>query len=125
MRALANGDREGFLAQELAMRERASLPPFGRLAAVIVSGTDAAGNRTAGAHARQERASGDKGIELLGPAPAPIPLIGGRHRWRLLLRAGRSLDLQGYIRSWFAHAKTAGSLADRCRHRSIQLPMKN
>ena len=109
MRALASGDREGFFAQELAMRERASLPPFGRLAAVVVSGADGlATERLARTLARS--APSAQGIELLGPAPAPIPLIGGRHRWRLLLRAGRSLDLQGYIRSWFADAKTTGSL---------------
>jgi primosomal protein N' (replication factor Y) len=109
MRALASGDGQGFLAQEMAMRERASLPPFGRLAAVIVSGTDAlAAERLARGLART--APSTQGIELLGPAPAPIPLIGGRHRWRLLLRAGRSLDVQGYIRRWFADAKAKGSL---------------
>ncbi len=109
MQALADGDTERFLAQEMAMRERALLPPFGRLAAVIVSGAEAAATeRLARAIARA--APSAEGIELLGPAPAPIPIIGGRHRWRLLLRAGRNIHLQDFIRSWFADAKVAGPL---------------
>jgi primosomal protein N' (replication factor Y) len=109
MQALANGDREGFIAQEMAMRERASLPPFGRLAAIIISGTDQhATERLARTLVRD--APQAEGIEVLGPAPAPIPLIRGRYRWRLLLRARRDIRVQDYIRQWLATAKEFGSL---------------
>jgi primosomal protein N' (replication factor Y) len=109
MKALAEGDREGFIAEEMTMRERASLPPFGRLAAVIVTGTDShAVERLARTLARDAPAA--KGIEVLGPAPAPIPLRGGRYRWRRLVRAGRNLNVQAYLRSWLSEVSPAGSL---------------
>jgi primosomal protein N' (replication factor Y) len=109
MQALVSADREGFLSREMAMRERASLPPFGRLAAITVSGTDAAATERL-ARALARTAPSAQGIELLGPAPAPIAIIGGRYRWRLLLRAGRNIHIQGYVRSWFADAKAFGPL---------------
>ena len=115
IRALVSGDGERFYAEETASRERAGLPPFGRMAAIIVSGPDFAG---AQAHARalamaafrmppSERwrlaAAGglprpDETI-LLGPAEAPIALLGGRHRFRLLVKAPRRGDLQGFLRA--------------------------
>ena len=109
MQALAKGDRDGFLEQEKQMREAASLPPYGRLAALIVSGRDAIETerftRTIAA-----RAPEGEGIEVLGPAPAPLHLIRGQHRWRFLVRARRDVNVQAFISRWLSGIKTTGSL---------------
>lgn len=98
MRALVSGDAEAFYEREIAERERAGLPPFGRLAAIIVS---AASRAEAEGHARALRraapASGD--LMTLGPAEAPLSLIAGRHRFRLLVQGGRRADIQTYLRA--------------------------
>ncbi|MCO5064401.1 MAG: primosomal protein N' [Rhizobiaceae bacterium] len=98
MRAIVSGDSEAFYAREIAERERAALPPFGRLAAVIVS----ADNRAdAEAHARGlRRAAPDSDdIHVLGPAEAPLALVAGRHRFRLLFHGARRADMQSYLRA--------------------------
>jgi primosomal protein N' (replication factor Y) (superfamily II helicase) len=118
--ALVSGDAERFYAQETAERERGGLPPFGRLAAIIVSAED---RGAAEAHARAlARAAhslpGGKGfrvaprggqscdneIVLLGPAEAPIAVLRKRHRFRLAAKAPRSADLQGFLRAMLAAA---------------------
>jgi primosomal protein N' (replication factor Y) (superfamily II helicase) len=108
MKALLSGNAERFYAEEIAMRRRALLPPFGRLAGVVIAGPD---KTAAEAHARalartglelQSNAARDcrwEGISLLGPAEAPIALIRGKHRFRLLVRAPREADMQGFLRS--------------------------
>src|ERR1700730_16427505 len=118
MRALLSGDCERFYEEETNQRRRAGLPPFGRLAALIVSAKDSA---TAEVFARAlARAAytlppsegwtltppgglpkADE-LTLLGPAEAPIAVIRGRHRFRLLVRAPRSADLQAFLRAWLA-----------------------
>ena len=115
IRALVSGEGERFYIEETRGRERAGLPPFGRLAAIIVSGPDHSGAQI---HARalaqaafkmpaSERwslapAGGvpreDETI-LLGPAEAPIAILSGRHRFRLLVKAPRRADLQGFLRA--------------------------
>jgi primosomal protein N' (replication factor Y) (superfamily II helicase) len=118
MRALLSGDCERFYDEETSQRRRAGLPPFGRLAALIVSGKDSASAEVfARALARAAHtlppsegwvltAAGalpkENGLSLLGPAEAPIAVIRGRHRFRLLVRAPRSSDLQGFLRAWLA-----------------------
>ncbi|MHA1573396.1 MAG: primosomal protein N', partial [Alphaproteobacteria bacterium] len=74
-------------------------PPFGRLAALIVSARD---KETAQLMARDiaHRAPPSERIDVLGPAEAPIAVIRGRHRWRLLVRAPREIDVQAYLRAW-------------------------
>ncbi len=118
MRALISGDAERFYAEEISQRRRAGLPPFGRLAAIIVSAKDSASAQT---HARallqaaftlppsdgwQLAPAGSlpksDEVTLLGPAEAPIAVIRGRHRFRLLAKAPRSADLQGFLRAWLA-----------------------
>jgi primosomal protein N' (replication factor Y) len=120
IRALLSGDAERFYAQETSLRERAGLPPFGRLAALIVSAKDAG---AAESHARAlaraahslpatERyrvaALGglpeESEILVLGPAEAPIALVRGRYRFRLLVKAPKSADLQGFLRDMLAAA---------------------
>ena len=109
--ALLSGDVERFYETEIAQRKRGGLPPFGRLAALIVSGDD---KGAAEAHARAiARAAltlsvaGAAEISLLGPAEAPLALLRGRHRFRLAAKAPRSADLQAYLRALLAAAPPA------------------
>src|SRR5579859_2713154 len=99
MQALAKGDTEGFARAEADDRRVGGWPPFGRLAALIVSGEDSAMVEKA-AQQLARIAPRDAAIELLGPAPAPLALLRGRHRRRLLLKAAKQTNLQAYIRHW-------------------------
>lgn len=103
IRALISGDREEFIEQEIAGRYAAGLPPFGRLASLVVS----ARNRDLAAEFARDLALSAppaKTIDLLGPAEAPIAVIRGRHRFRLLLKAPKETDIQSYVRGWLANA---------------------
>lgn len=101
MRAIVSGDAEAFYERETVERERAHLPPFGRLAGIIVS---AATRLEAESHARQLRRTAPSvpGVDILGPAEAPLALVGGRHRFRLLVHGERRSDMQGFIRQLLA-----------------------
>ncbi|WP_349359037.1 primosomal protein N' [Stappia sp.] len=103
IRALASGDRNAFYEAEIAARRAAGLPPFGRLAALIVSGPDKA---AALAHAQAlARAAPHVGeLTILGPAEAALALVRGRYRFRLLAMAPRAFDLQGHLRAWLTAA---------------------
>jgi primosomal protein N' (replication factor Y) len=104
MAALMSGDLPLFMAQEAAARRPGLWPPFGRLAALIVSATEdrlAAG--VARALARAAPSGG--GVEVLGPAPAPFALLRGRHRHRLLLKTPREVAVQGILRAWLARVE--------------------
>jgi primosomal protein N' (replication factor Y) len=110
MKALVACDREAFYATEIDARERTLYPPFGRLASLIISAGDrptAEGfaRRLAGLAPRDER------VQVLGPAEAPLAVIKGRYRFRLLLKSVRGFDLSDYLRQWLAVGpKTTGNL---------------
>ncbi|OYX70843.1 MAG: primosomal protein N' [Rhizobiales bacterium 32-66-11] len=99
MKALMLGDRAAFYESEIASREEAHLPPFGRMASLIVSASEA---HAAEGHARRLAASAPlhADVRVLGPAEAPLALLRGRHRWRLLVRSPRGFDLSAYLRGW-------------------------
>jgi len=99
MQAIISGDRDAFLASEIRQRQAGLLPPYGRLAALIVTARD---KDLAELVARDlaRLAPEANRISVLGPAEAPLAVIRGRHRWRLLVKAPRELDLQGYLRLW-------------------------
>jgi primosomal protein N' (replication factor Y) len=108
--ALVAGDREAFYAGEIAERRAAGLPPFGRLAALIVSAEDRNEARGYAAAVRRAAPVDDK-FTVLGPAEAPLAVVRGRHRYRLLVQAPRQADLQGYLRAWLEAApKTRSGL---------------
>jgi primosomal protein N' (replication factor Y) len=110
MKAMVSGDREAFYAHELAAREAGGLPPFGRLAALIVSANDHA---VAMDFARKLVAAAPmaEGVRLFGPADAPIAMVRGRYRIRLLAQSGRDFDLSGYVRFWLGAAdRVTGNL---------------
>jgi len=109
LQALAAGDRDSFLATESEERRLAALPPFGRLAALILSGDKAeavekAAQLLAGAIPNAER------LEVYGPADAPLALVRGRRRKRLLVRADRDVDIQAFLRAWLARVKLPSSV---------------
>jgi len=99
IRALLSGDGEGFYAAETASRRAANAPPFGRFAAIIVSDTDAALARETAQRIGRSAPRHD-GLEVYGPAEAPLAVLRGRHRFRLLVHARRSVELQAIIRVW-------------------------
>jgi len=109
MQALAAGDKERFYVEELAQRQDAGMPPFGRLAALIVSGRDPAEVRRL-ATALARTAPDCPGLRVLGPAPAPLALLRGRHRQRILVIARPEIDLPETMRPWLRGAKLPGSL---------------
>ncbi len=86
------------------------LPPFGRLAAIILSGTDPAALETY-ARGLAAAAPNAEGLEIYGPADAPLSLVRGRRRKRLLVRADRTVDLQAFLTTWRARGpKIPGSV---------------
>ncbi|MHA1517491.1 MAG: primosomal protein N' [Alphaproteobacteria bacterium] len=100
------GDRDAFYAQEIAAREEASMPPFGRLAAILTT----AGNRAAAeGYAREVALAAPPAakIQVLGPAEAPLSVIRGRYRFRLLVKASREADLQAYLELWLSQVPKA------------------
>jgi primosomal protein N' (replication factor Y) len=103
MQALVSGDRDAFYEREIAARREAGLPPFGRLASLLVSGSS---REAAEAHARAAALAAPAAakIQVLGPAEAPLSVIRGRHRYRLLVKAAREADLQAYLRLWLSQA---------------------
>jgi primosomal protein N' (replication factor Y) len=103
MRALIAQDREAFYSAEIGMREAAHYPPFGRLASIVISGPDKHDTQSY-ARALARTAPLDDDVRVLGPAEAPLALVRGRHRLRLLIRAPRNFDLSAYMREWLAAA---------------------
>jgi len=101
MQALVEGDLAAFMAREAAQRRPGHWPPFGRLAAVIVS-ADTAEQADALARDLGRAAPRGEGFSVLGPAPAPLALLRGRHRRRLLLKTRRDIAVQPILRDWLA-----------------------
>ena len=109
MEALASGDRDRFLAEESAARRAQHLPPFGRLAALVVSGRDQR-QVIDTARALARAAPNSDGVEVLGPAPAPLAILRGLHRHRLLLKARRGVNVQGTLRRWLGSVRWPGTV---------------
>jgi primosomal protein N' (replication factor Y) len=99
MQALVSGDIDRFVAEEMAARRAGGWPPFGRLVAVIVSAGEAAIADAAAAALRRTAPAGERFV-VLGPAPAPLSILRGMHRRRLLLKAARDVDVQALMRRW-------------------------
>jgi len=102
MQAIVSGDAQAFYDREIGEREKALLPPFGRLASVIVS-ADSRGEAEAHARGLRQAAPHVDGISILGPAEAPLALVRGRHRFRLLVHGRRGSDMQTFLRAMLAN----------------------
>ncbi|TFL20029.1 primosomal protein N' [Jannaschia formosa] len=110
IRAILSGDEEGFWAEEAAQRRAAGVPPYGRMAGIVISDPD---QRTAfglgEALARRAEVMESAGAEVYGPAPAPIARIRGRHRVRLLVKAPRQSPIQAALARWVASVEVPRS----------------
>jgi primosomal protein N' (replication factor Y) len=109
MQAIAAGDRDAFTAVEMSERLAAGLPPFTRLAAVIVSSGDF-GRLEAFVRQAAAVAPNVDGVDVFGPADPPFALVRGVRRKRFLVRAQRSVDMQAFLAAWRARMKPPGSV---------------
>jgi primosomal protein N' (replication factor Y) (superfamily II helicase) len=110
MKALVAQDREAFYSAEIAAREQTGYPPFGRLASLVISAND---RPSAEGFARRLAAAAPHSTEVrvLGPTEAPLAVVRGRHRFRLLIKSPRGFDLSTYMRTWLSQfAKPKGSV---------------
>ena len=111
IRSILGGDEEAFWKAEAAERRAAGVPPFGRMAGIILSGPDVAQVFDYGAElARRDGPLRRVGAMLYGPAPAPIARIRGRHRVRLLIKADRQTTLQPAIAEWLGQLRPPANL---------------
>lgn len=99
MQALVSGDSAAFYEAETEARREAEAPPFGRYAAIIVSSEDKAAAHDV-ARMIGRTAPQMEEMHVYGPAPAPLAMLRGRHRFRLLVHARRAFDVQDVIREW-------------------------
>ena len=109
MRALKAGDKEGFLEHEKRAREHLGLPPYGRLAGVIIT-ANTMPDAERFARELAQMAPAAEGVRVLGPAPAPLALVRGRHRVRFLVKSRRDINIQSYLEEWLKPAKPRGSV---------------
>lgn len=111
IRAILAGDEEGFWRAEAAQREAAGVPPYGRMAGIILSGPDvAAVFDIANKLARADGPLRQVGAQVYGPAPAPIARVRGRHRVRMLIKADKGVALQGALRKWVKQVQIKGDI---------------
>ena len=103
MKALISGDREAFYSSEIALREASGYPPFGRLASLVITANERHAAEAYG-RALAHAAPKDEQVRVLGPAEAPVAVVRGRHRFRVLVKAPRAFDLSMYLRQWLADA---------------------
>jgi primosomal protein N' (replication factor Y) len=106
IRAILAGDEEGFWSAEAREREQAGVPPFGRMAGIVLSSTDMQEAFDIGTQlARHDGPLRQAGAQVFGPAPAPIARVRGRHRVRLLVKAPKGVALQPALARWIAPVK--------------------
>ena len=109
IQGLVRGDRDSFMEAEAEGRRQLNFPPYGRLAALILSG---ANERLVNDSARALRncVPQSNGVEVWGPAPAPLYRLRGHYRVRFLIKAKRTIALQAYIKNWLTQIKIPASV---------------
>ena len=111
IRAILGGDEEAFWKAEAGERRAAGVPPYGRMAGIILSSTDVGQVFDFGAElARRDGPLRRVGAQVFGPAPAPIARVRGRHRVRLLVTAEKGVALQGALAEWVGQLRLPGNL---------------
>lgn len=101
---IVGGDSESFYEREIDARRQATLPPFGRLASIIISGQDKRETERY-AYTLRHASPNNESVRVLGPAEAPLAMIRGRHRYRILVHTSRSFGMQDWLRTWFRQAE--------------------
>lgn len=112
LQALASGDRDAFLDAECFEREQAHMPPFSRLVGIIVSGRDEAETEKI-AYQLGRTAPRQEGVNIFGPAPAPLARLRGKYRFRLLVQADKNLNIQKAIEAWLKTVKVPSTITVR------------
>lgn len=111
IRAILGGNEESFWRAEAEERRLAGVPPYGRMAGIVLSSPDVAALFDFGAElARRDGPLRAIGAQVYGPAPAPVARVRGRHRVRLLIKADKSIALQGAIAKWLAQIKLPNTI---------------
>ena len=111
IRAILGGDEEAFWKAEAAERKAAGVPPYGRMAGIILSSPDVAQVFDFAAElARRDGPLRRVGAQVFGPAPAPIARVRGRHRVRLLVKAEKTVPLQSALAEWVGQLKLPTNL---------------
>ena len=109
--AILNGDEEAFWAAEAAERKEAGVPPYGRMAGIVLSSPDMSQVFDLGAEmARHDGPLRKIGAQVFGPAPAPIARVRGRHRVRLLVKAEKGVPLQAALAEWVGQFRLKGEM---------------
>jgi primosomal protein N' (replication factor Y) len=109
MQALASGGRDAFFRAELEARKQANMPPFSRLAALIIEGHKEE-EVTAVAKQLSRLTTHNSQLITYGPAPAPLYMLRGKYRYRFLVKADRNINLPNYMRAWMAGVKAPRSV---------------
>ena len=107
--ALRNQNRDGFIAVETAARAEQLMPPFGRLIAITLAGREET-QVMAFARSLIKCAPTHENVTIYGPAPAPIALLRGNYRWRLLVKSSKSFPIQSYVKTWLGKLKSPNSI---------------
>lgn len=107
LQALVENNREKFLALEKKTRRLLKMPPFGKLAAVIVSGPNQEETEKTVLWLGQT-APNNEFVSTLGPAPAPIFMLRNKFRYRLLLKTAKNIRIQDVLRDWLKRIKIPG-----------------
>ncbi|MEE4119031.1 MAG: primosomal protein N' [Paracoccaceae bacterium] len=111
IRAILSGEEEAFWRAEAAEREAAGMPPYGRLAGIVLSGPELAPVFDLGTALARACAPLDRiGAQVFGPAPAPVARIRGRHRVRLLVKAGKGAALQAALATWLGQVNVPSQI---------------
>lgn len=101
LKSLIDNNFDKFLSLEKRMRKALNMPPFGKLAAVVVSGMNRDLTEKLAIYLGNVAPNGD-GVSTLGPAPAPIHMLRGKYRYRLLLKTNRNIKIQQVVKQWLS-----------------------
>jgi primosomal protein N' (replication factor Y) (superfamily II helicase) len=110
LQALEKGEAAAFLRQEMQVRQAHHLPPYYRLAALILSGEAPHQVEDMSHLLRRKAPPHPPDVEVLGPVLAPLSRLRGKTRWRLLIKAPKSYPLQAFLKTWLARVKLKSSV---------------